>query len=434
MAVIFCIKAMDTAISFLKNIRGNIPIVLLALAIGLSPSIVVGHIAQRDVEVRLEDILMVIFGIAWIASFIRQKKTHIAKPPLCLPILAWMSIVIITTLLNSIFENVFPLRAFFYVAKELQFFFLYFYFFYHVKTLESAKGLIAMWIAVATINATWIIYQLFMGISWGGATVYGPTAIVEQFGPLPSGGFFFLLFTNLSSIAIFYYLALRISPAKKIILGLLCVLPMIGIITSGSRTSVLVIAMVIFLTLLLYQIKRGGLKTAFASVLLLVILGGTFLYLVSSKIAVRGYPLNPSAILLGLKSGHGVAWRDQMNAFERRSPLYTFFGLGRGVFLAHEESHSQYVRNFIETGIIGSVAFLILLGAILKRTFYTFAYAKDPLVVALASGLFISTIAMVASSVSAEIFFSVKIDEVYWSFAGLAMAVITLHEKRFLTP
>jgi len=422
---------MDTAISFLKTLRNNFPLLLLVAAIGLSPRFLVGRITGRSIEIRVEDLVLVVLCIAWVVSMIQERKTRVAKPPLALAIIAWMSIVVITTLVNVALANVIPARAFFYTIKEVEFFVLYFYLFYHMKTREGAKMMIALLVALGAINAGWVMYQLAMGISVGGSTVYGPTAIVEPTGPLPSGGFFLLLFTNLFNIFLFYYLTLRISPLKKIILGLLCVAPMIGVISSGSRTSLLSLALVIFLTLLFYQIKRGGLKTAVASVALLIVLGGTFLYLANPKRAVRTYPLSPSAILLGLEGGREFVWEGQINEFVKHSPWYAFLGLGRSVSLYAEESHSEYVRNFVETGIIGSVAFLILLIAILKRTFHALAKAKDPLVVGLASGLFVSTIAMIVAGIAVEIFFSVKIDEVYWSFAALTMAIIALHEASF---
>ena len=164
-----------------------------------------------------------------------------------------------------------------------------------------------------------------------------------------------------------------------------------------------------------------------------IMLAGSFYYFIGSKQATRGYHLNPVEVVAGLEGGRTWVWKNQVNAFLKHNQLYLLFGMGKSVSPVYEESHSQYVRNFIETGIIGSLVFFFLIGMILKKTLHEFARGKDPFLVALCAGAFVSTLAMLVMAIAAEVFLSVKIDEIYWSLTALTMAVISLHkEKRII--
>ncbi|GAG71502.1 unnamed protein product, partial [marine sediment metagenome] len=117
-----------------KVLFANLELILLIIAIAFSPSFSAGVIeGGRVVEIRVEDVLIVIFGLAWIASFLISKKEKIKKPPLLLPILAWLGIGFFSILINLIFTNIGISRGFFYFLKEIEFFFLYFFIFYHIK-------------------------------------------------------------------------------------------------------------------------------------------------------------------------------------------------------------------------------------------------------------------------------------------------------------
>ncbi len=90
-----------------KDYKQNLALILLVIAIAFSPSFSAGVIeGGRVVEIRVEDVLIVIFGLAWIAGFLISKKEKIKKPPLLLPILAWLGIGFFSILINWIFMNI----------------------------------------------------------------------------------------------------------------------------------------------------------------------------------------------------------------------------------------------------------------------------------------------------------------------------------------
>jgi len=398
----------------------NLPLVFLAAAIALSPSFSAGEIAGgRVVEIRIEDILIVILGILWITNFLISGRKKVKRPPLLFPILAWLGIGLFSVLTNWIFMNIEFSRASFYFLKEIEFFFLYFYLFYHIKNINSAKFIVKTWIVLGVINVLLIIFQVVKGMQFGS---YGPSMFMER-GPLPSGGFFLILFTILFNVFLYYYLRSDISKIKKIILGF-CILSLsVGVISSGSRTAILGLALAAILSVFFYQLKRGGLKPFFIGLLTFIVVLGIF-FIVSEKVpygrSIR-YPISAMDLRIRI-------WKEQIRLFPDNL-FYVFFGMGKSVLLVGEESHSQYVRNFIETGIVGSLIFFILIFAIIKKAFQGFSSGKNPILIGLSAGLLVSTFVMLFNSIAAEALLIVKPNEVYWFFAAITMATLSFNKK-----
>ena len=338
----------------------NLSLILLAATIALSPSFPAGRLeGGKIIEIRVEDILIVILGILWIISFLISGRTKIEKPPLLFPILAWLAIGFLSVLTNWIFMNIALRRGFFYFLKEVEFFFLYFYLFYHLKNFDSVKFLIKTWIFLGLVNVGWIIYEMITGLKL--TYYYGPTPFIEPEGTLPGGGFLLIIFIFLFNILLFYYLGQRISKFKKGILILAIISLMIGIYASGSRASFYGLIFALFLTLLFYSIRKGFLKTFLITFFVLIFIASIFLF--SQKSLVKRY-LSLEYFLWNLNPENPASrtsiWLSQLSEASKR-PLFLLFGFGKSAVLIEkigEESHSQYVRNLIETGIIGSLVFL----------------------------------------------------------------------------
>lgn len=401
-----------------KEYKQNLPLIFLVIAIAFSPSFSAGVIeGGRIIEIRVEDVLIVIFGLIWIANFLISKKEKIKKPPLLLPILAWLGIGFFSILINWIFMNIGISRGFFYFLKEVEFFFLYFYVFYHIKNYDSVKTILYLWIIVGIVNICLVAFQFIMDTGYG---VYGPSMFMEK-GPFPSGGSFLILFTNLFNIFLYYYARLKFSKVKKIILLLGILSIYIGVISSGSRTSILGLILVVVLSMFFYRFKHGALKSIFI-VLGLLILIGIVSFFISDKVPHISL-LQPERAADSLNVRSEI-WKAQIEAMPENL-FYYFFGMGKSVRLWTEESHSQYVRNFIETGIIGSLIFFFLIFVIIKKAFRGFLLSKDPLSIGLSSGLLVSTVAMLFISITAEAFLVVKINEIYWFFVAITMTVLS---------
>ena len=411
-----------------KTIK-NLLLVVLAVFISVTVIFSIGEIAGgRKIEIRAEDILIAFLGIFFIAGFFISKIKRIKRPPLLVPILVWLSFGLFSTLSNWVFSDLSLSRGFFYSLKEMEFFFIYFFVFYSLKDLKSVKFILKAWIFLGAINVSWVIIQMLKGFKG----TYGQEAIGEPYAPFPSGGFFLLLFIFFFNLFLYYFSKLKMSIFKKGALMLVCLGPALGVFSSGSRTSGLSLIIAIFLTMLLYFFKERNKATSFAFIaLILILLVSVFLYF-----SPKDYAFGRSITLKGFSweadynntySRVGI-WRGQiLKALEK--PEHIFFGYGKSALLLYEESHSQYVRNFVETGIFGSLAFFLLIFAIIKKALSVFLSETDIFTVAMASGLLIATVIMLVISIAAEAFMVVKIAETYWFFVGLTMAGIALKKN-----
>lgn len=406
---------------FKKDFYQILPVIILALAIALSPSFSAGQIeGGRVIEIRIEDILLVILGILWIINFLLSGRIKIEKPPLLFPILAWLGIGFFSVLTNWIFMNLGFSSGFFFFLKEVEFFFLYFYLFYHLKNSDSVKLFIKIWIFLGLINVGWIVYQMITGFKL--TYYYGPTPFIEPEGPLPAGGFFLILFIFFFNISLHYYFNLNISKLKKGILNLISISPIIGVFGSGSRASFLGFILALILTLFFYSLKNGFFKSFLIGFLILIFFISISIF--SQELITKRF-LNIKEIFWNLDPENPTSrthiWIYQLSEISKY-PFFFLFGLGKSVF---GESHNQYLRNFIETGFVGSLIFFILISFIIKKSWQGFSRGKESLLIGLSSGLLVATLTLLFISFSSDAFIVVKINEVYWFFVALTLATLS---------
>lgn len=419
-----------------------IPLILLVLAIGLSPSFPSGELVNgKVIELRIEDFLVALLGLIWLALFLGSKKDNIEKPILLLPILGWISVGIISVLINFFLTRLSLDKGFFYVLKEIQYFFFYFYFFYHVKNILMAKIVFVFWFLIAGINMAYLFYQVRVGKIFG--TIYqfineidiknhdyGASAFAEE-GSLPRGMIFLLLFIFFSNYLLYYFFKKRKLIFTKILLSAITLSCAAGVFYSGSRTAFLGLIFSLFWIVALFIFKRRNFKLLLA-ILLLLIIGPIVLFSLPKSF------IGPQRIINTLSSGEFLfseIIRSRIDsgimptlqeALARKNLFFAFFGFGKGSI---GEGHNQYLLNFITVGIVGSFAFLILILAVIKKSLGWFLRSRDFFSTALASGMFIATLAMLFCSLASDPFMVVKSAEIYWSFIGLGMAVLKLEKK-----
>jgi putative effector of murein hydrolase LrgA (UPF0299 family) len=125
----------------------------------------------------------------------------------------------------------------------------------------------------------------------------------------------------------------------------------------------------------------------------------------------------------GYYSSRGAAFTDHLILLSEH-PWDLIFGIG--IF---GEAHSQYMRIALERGIVGLFLFFWLIWSILKISYNSFKEKNDLLKKGLCAGLFVATIAMLIMAIPNDVFMVVKPDEVYWFFAAMAMAAISMPQK-----
>jgi len=114
-----------------RDFFAMIGVVLLALAIGLSPYITIAQLADgRAVKIRAEDVFIAGLLLISFAGFLISGKRTIKKAPLGYFILAWLGIHFVSTMADFILTGLYFSRSFFFFLKEVEFFAIYFYVFW----------------------------------------------------------------------------------------------------------------------------------------------------------------------------------------------------------------------------------------------------------------------------------------------------------------
>ncbi len=420
-----------------KKIFKNLPLILLFSAIALSPSYsagIFGPLADsKIIELRIEDFLIVILGLVWIANFLISGRRKVKKPPLFFPILAWVGIGFVSLLTNWIFTNLSLDRGFFYFLKEIEFFIFYFYIFYHIKNIDSAKFLIKLWIFLGAVNVGYVIYQMVVGYrfvtTFGFRTGEYGTAALGEWGVFPTGAFFLIIFIFLLNIFLYYFLNSNISKIKKGILGIVAVGPVLGVFGTGSITNFLGLIIAVILTLFFLFLKKKTFKLVFISILFLIFIVVLFNFsLEHSPTVKRLLPvLSPDVFSSSYKYGRVIYWTPFLEEISEFSLTSLLIGVGKGYV---GDTHNQFLRNFVETGIIGSLAFLFLIFTILKISFKRYLKDQNSFSLGLSAGLLVATLVMLFLSLATDSFIVVKPVSVYWSFAAITMAVLAINKRK----
>ena len=419
---------MEKIIHTYKDAIKILSLIFLAGAIAFSPSFSVGTLADgKIIEIRIEDILIFVFGLLLIISFLASEKTKIERPPLFFPILAWLSIGFLSVLTNWAFSNLSIDRGFFYFLKEFQFFVFYFYVFWGIKKIDTAKLLVKIWLLFALVNVLFVLYQMATGLRRG---EYG-TAAIGEWGVFPTGAFFLLLFIFLFNVFLYYFLHLNISIIKKIGLGLLTFSPVLGVFGSASKTNFLALVLALFLTFFFFFLRKINFKTILVFILAIVFMVSMFSFALKNvhdtirvKEIIPVFSLEP--LWENYKSSRlETAIKPVFKASLESSAHLPFLGLGKSVGGAH----NQYLCNFIEVGIVGSLIFFILIFAIIKKSWQGFSKSRDGFAVGLSAGLLVATLALLFISFATEPFIVVKPASVYWFFVAITMAALSLNKR-----
>lgn len=405
-------------------------LILLIAAICFSPRFSLGYLplTQRSIDIRAEDIILALGLFFSGISFLARGKSSFKTPPLFWPIFSWVVFGFFSILVNALIYRINVGLFFFYFLKELEFFVLYFLVFSWINTLQKNVSLLKYWILFYVVNIGWLVYVFLNKVNW--SSYYGPNIFSEPKGPFPSGGFFLMLFIFLFNLYLFYFQQKPYSHPKKLLLLFLCAGPALGVLASGSFTAIVGLSFSLALSLFIYFFHSIGpvrliqicLIMLLASVIVIGAIGILDIGIkISKKKLLYEYVLGDPASRIA--SGDAIS---RIGIFKyhlatiANGPIINFF-IGRGIV---GEAHSAYMRVFLERGIIGLGLFAFLIYSVLITCWRHIKANVNPYAKSLCLGLLVATFTMLVMAVPNDVFSIVKLDEVYWFFAAMAMAAI----------
>lgn len=405
----------------IDNIIKNFPLLLLISAVTLSLGFNFGTFGGgKAIELRMEDFLIVVLGLIFILDVVFLKRGKIGKPPLFFYIIFWLIIGIVSVLSNLIFGRLAVDKALFYYFKQVEFFIFFFYVFYQIKDIKSAKFSVKTLIFFGLVNALYVVYQVITGNRMG---EYGTAAIAER-GVYPTGAFF--MFFSIISVNLFlhYYYYFKGSFLKKLVFGFILMTPILGVFGSDSKTNFLIFIAAMALTIFLLFLKRKNFKLLITTIFVFIF--SILAFLLVQKYVPFAYRLLHVLSFEGLSSGFiNGRWIFIVKVIKEilQFPSMIFLGFGPGYV---GEAHNQFLRNYIEVGLLGSIFFFLIIFSIIKISLKAFLRSQDKFLTAVSAGLLICTTANIGLAFVTDSFIAVKPSEVYWIFAAIALATIKL--------
>ena len=446
---------------------------LLVIAIAITPRIPLPiSLPGRAVEVRVDDFIIFILFTITIIPIIRgiifNKQTYrIYFSPLFLWIAIVFGVTLIATLIGMILESSGIDRATFFLIYDLSNIAFFLLIINWVKTIRVARALTIAIIVGGFLNLLWVVIQLLILNRPYPLFIFSPSDAV---------------WTNPNRISL--YGASMIGEFSPFSIGLyFCFVTLltIGLFIGDKKASIKSKMLYVLLALgfstcaLLSGIKLAGIVLAIGSLTLLIIWGrGTKLLLWTGVIAVIAF-----GILQGVadESKFSIARITKLSgyvgAMENRIPGWMALidygssrpitGSGRGIafipitsqygqfyveteclqgicpdgfdYQSSEvpnepfgEAHNQYLRIFLETGILGLLAFsgfiisaFVISGRIFQSSNNDFSKVLSSVFIACLIGLLIA-------SITQDAFNPALTSRMFWLYCGLSIAARHLNK------
>ena len=397
-------------------VKTELGLYLVIFSMLLSPEITTGSggLAEgRRVIVRTEDLVLLVVAFSWLAKTAVNKELGLTlKTPLNRPIMAYVAVTVIATLIGYATGTVKGPSAFFYVLKYVEYFVVYYMVANNLGDRSQAWRLV-----VAAFLTGAIVSVIGAAQIPSGQRVSAPFEGTEG-EPNTLGGYLLFLMALAGGIA----LETQRVRVRVTCLALLALMALPFAYTL-SRASFLAVPFVL-IALGFLSTRRRTLVAAL--VLLLVaspLIGVTLPKPVVNRILYTFEPEAGSAtVKLGKiafdpsTSARLISMQQAFQAWMRR-PFLGYGVTGAGFMDA------QYARTLVEVGVIGLAVFLWLVWSVLKGSLGTLRTLRDPDERGLALGFLAGTVALLVHAIGANTFIIVRIMEPFWFFAAV---IITL--------
>jgi len=368
---------------------------------------------SRPLVVRMDDVLLVIIGLSWLAKNAVFKELGLfLKTPLNRPVFYYITASALATAIGVLTGGVRPLAGFFFVLKYFEYFIVFFMVVNHVHRTGQFRTLVICGFVTCLIVSIYGIFQIPSGDRVS-APFEGEISEPNTFGG-------YLVFVG--ALAAGLWLHLRDRNSRRWLLGLLIVMVPPFLYTE-SRTSYAAAVGVVFAFTLMA--RRRALATtllvlglAVSPVLLPGVAKNRLLYTVNQpkeegQLAVGTLRLDTST------SARLLSWKEGFEGWLRH-PL-----LGYGV-TGFAFMDAQIPRTLTESGIVGLAAFGYLLWSLWRLALDRYRSATADWAKGLAAGFLAGYVGLLVHSLGANTFIIVRIMEPFWLVAAMIVVLPSL--------
>jgi O-antigen ligase len=399
------------AIFFIAFFRTDFALVVLIFSMLLSPEFGVGHAGGREVMVRLDDIFLFIVFLGWMAKMAVSKELGLLRiSSLNLPILAYIAVCIISSILGILRGEVTFKGSIFYILKYVEYFLVFFMVTNNIRDMEQIKKFIFYMIFVCFLISLYAWFSHSSGAERVSAPFEGKSGE-----PNTLGGYLLLL------IMVCIGLLLNLEQRNyKIFLFLVIFFAFPAFLFTLSRGSWL--GFILGYPVLIFLTKKG--KTVLLGIFIILLflssvvfpkyvykrVQETFSKRTERTILGRRFNIDPSA------AARIDTWREGIKLWSK-SPFW-----GHGVGIAGSVVDNEYTRILIEVGLIGFAAFFWIILTLFKHSFINLRLLEyDNFSNGIIAGFSAGLVGLLGHCLSAGTFIIIRIMEPFWFFAAIVM-------------
>ncbi len=430
--------AMCVVLVFLCFVRLKLVLYVLIFACLFSPELrlteMLGRASKRAVTIRVEDILLVVVVIAWLARTAAHKELGLMlRTPLNKPMLLYALACAVATAAGIGYGWVYePIAASLFVLKYIQYFVLFFMIVNHIDTPRDVRNLVIAGVLTYLAVCAYGFIQIPQGVR--------PSTFAEHPGePNTLAGYLLLMRGVCSGLllvarrlghklwwgALFMaglvLLAYTLSRSGWAgLAGLLAVL----VVSGRHRLAVLGGLLVIAATLVLLPPRIESLPSPVRGRVRQTVGEYETWYGPPEPVVLFGWRLDASAC------ERYRAYEGALKSWAKRCsrhwvPLLT----GSGVLGAWRFVDGQYVRVLVETGLLGLLTFLALLVAIWRHVWRSYKVLRTPWYKGLALGYLAGFAGLLVHALGANTFIIVRIMEPFFILTGVVVLLPMIEQR-----
>lgn len=390
---------------------------ILVLAMLLSPELQTGEVVgvDRAVKLRYDDIIIIVIFLGVMVKLAFEGRLRVWEPsPINAGIVAYFGVCIVSTLfayernLGAWDER----YAFFVLLKMLQYYLIFFLVGHAIRSMDDVRRQVTLFFVVVTIICVYGIYTI--------GTTPRISAPFESGGTEPNtlGGY--LVLCMCVSISLFFNAP---TPRLKLLFLGLTLLAFVPMLYTLSRASYLAFAAGLIALALL------GKRPSLAALVVIAALSANYVMPPEVQERVQGtfiehgeelpIPFYGTITIDSSSYERYLVWQ-KVGFILSLGGVYTLLGGGVGWEFVLD---SQYARVFLETGLLGFLAFAFMQYRILLTARQGYRLSEYWFARALCLGMFAGTIALMFHSVGTISFLIVRIMEPFWFMIALVSLI-----------
>ncbi|MBZ0264571.1 O-antigen ligase family protein [bacterium] len=371
--------------------------------------------AQRDVVIRVDDVLLGIITLSWLAKTALNKDIGIfIKTPLNKPIFAYILASLFSTILGIFTNDVKPLVGILYNVKYFQYFMIYFMVSSHIRNIKTFNRYITLLLVTAFIVSVYAIIQIPSGVRVS-APFEGKAGEANTL-----GGY----------LIIIMFIVIGIMTGTKKInamvgLGAFLLLMMLPFAYTLSRSS-----WISFFPSILVMIAFSPKRKYIIAVLAVTVLASpAFIpeavierveYTFSDENTLRTDVVDLGDTSLDPSTSLRIqSWTSTLEQWTKR-PIFGYGVTGAGF------KDAQYFRVLVETGVVGFSLFAWVLASVFvnaRKSLKKINEKRFPQYYGIVAGFIASFFGLLTHAVGANTFIIVRVMEPFWFLTAMVIVL-----------